>query len=146
MEAPSLSRSHLRELHDKYPYASYRWNADARLFELWCDEKRGHPPYKFMDVAGPNGEYREPGGWCIDELRHSDAATGAWKLETADDRRAWIQSLEKSGWREKQQRERMDVELEQLRNSARFLNGYGAVENKATRTRRQYHMKRKLGG
>ena len=147
MEAPSISSRHLTELADKFPHVFYTWNRSKGLFECWCDERRGFPPYKFMDVSGPGGEYREPGDWVMSELRRTDPDTGEYQTGTKAGRQKWLQGLEDKQWREKQQRERMDMELYQLRNSARFANGHGRNVSMAhPLAPNARHMRKQLNG
>ena len=146
MEAPSVSSRHLHELREKYPYASYKWNRASHRFELWCDEGRGHPPYMFMSLEGPEGQYREPGDWCIRELQHSDVHN-ALGVTTKHDREQWINSLLDQKQLDREKRDSVEIELAQLRNSARYVNGHGRnVSMDPTLGPKSYHMKRKLGG
>tara|TARA_R100001082_G_scaffold62062_2_gene34692 strand:+ start:5379 stop:5822 length:444 start_codon:yes stop_codon:yes gene_type:complete len=147
MEAPSISARHLKELEQKFPHAFYTWRRENGCFEVWCDERRGLPPYKFMDCAGPSGEYREPGDWVIRALHKTDPDTGEYQVGTKYGRQKWLQSLEDRDWKQKQQRARMEKEKRQLRNSARFINRHGRVVSPyATVEPKARHMKKTLGG
>ncbi len=146
MESPAISTRHLAELKDKFPYAFYVWSGVKGCYQLWCDERRGVDPYKFMDLLGPEGEYREPGGWVLDALYRTDPDTGEYQVGTKAGRKAWLQSLMDDKFLEKQKEDRKNVELEQMRNSARYINGHGRVWGQQDRTAKQYHMDRKLGG
>lgn len=145
MEAPSISVRHLRELKDKFPYVSYVWNRETHLFEVWCEETKGLP-YKFIDVAGPNGEYRDPGAWVIRELQFSDAETGEWQTGTVAGRKNFIDTLYDPRVFAKHAADHKAIELEQMRNSARYVNHHGRVFGSQERTSKQYRMDRKLGG
>jgi len=127
MQAPSISSGHLKALSTRYPYAYYIWNAGLKRFELWCDEGRGHPPYKFMTLQGPSGEYREPGEWVINELRRSDPDTGEFRTQTRSGRKDWIRSLRDERGLAKEVMGRHGTTLERLRDEARFLKRHGRV-------------------
>jgi len=127
MDAPSIPDSHLKELESRYPYAFYTWNRISLRFELWCDENRGGPPYKFMTLESPEGEFRHPGSWVIDALRKSDSETGEWKLATKADRKAWIQSLEDRAYLQSLQQDRDEEYMADLRSRVRHLTGNGRV-------------------
>lgn len=146
MDGPSISSDHLARLKSRFPYAFYVWNRGKGCYQLWCDERRGIEPYKFMDLLGPEGQYREPGEWVIDALRRTDPDTGEYQVGTKAGRQTWVQSLMDESYLEKLKEDRKNVELEQMRNSARWINGHGRVWGSQQRTAKQYHMKRKLGG
>ena len=146
MESPAISTRHLAELQEKFPHAFYVWCGTKNCYQLWCDERRGIEPYKFMDLLGPNGEYREPGGWVLDALYRTDPDTGEYQVGTKAGRQKWIQSLMDHDLLEKQKRDRVDREVDEMRNSARYVNKHGRVFGQHDRTDKQYHMDRKLGG
>ena len=146
MESPAISTRHLAELKQKFPHAFYVWCPAKGCYQLWCDERRGVDPYKFMDLLGPEGEYREPGGWVMDALYKTDPDTGEYQVGTKAGRKAWIQSLMDQNYLDKVKQDRVDLEVHQMRNSARFINKQGRVFGQHDKTDKQRNMKRKLGG
>lgn len=125
MESPSISSVHLKELEQKFPYVFYVWNRNRCCYEVWCDERRGIPPYKFMDCVGPNGEYREPGEWVLNRLRETDPDTGEYQVGTKAGRKAWIQSLEDRAYLERRRRSVHERHMREIRDAARFVNRHG---------------------
>ena len=146
MEAPYISTRHLRELGMRFPHVFYTWNRLKVCYEVWCDERMGSPPYKFMDACGPGGEYREPGEWILRELRRTDPDTGEYQVGTKAGRQRWIQSLEDRQYLEKRRRDAHTREVEEACNAARYVSGWGRVHGMKTRSASQYRMNRKLGG
>lgn len=146
MESPAISTLHLAELNQRFPHAFYVWSGIKGCYQLWCDERRGIDPYKFMDLLGPGGEYREPGGWVLDALYKTDPDTGEYQVGTKAGRKAWIQSLMDHKLLDKVKSDRIDLEMHQIRNGARFVNKQGRVFGQQDKTDKQRHMKRKLGG
>jgi hypothetical protein len=125
MDAPSIPSHHQREIDQKFPYAFYTWNRSINRFELWCDEGRGAPPYKFLTCQGPQGEYREPGTWVLDALRYSHPDTGHYKTGSKSGRKEWIQSLTDQAYLNKVEANKRQETMEKLRDETRFLHNHG---------------------
>lgn len=145
MDKPSISSGHLAELGRRFPYAFYVWHPLKGCYQLWCDEREGVEPYMFMSVVGPDGEYRDPGEWVIQALRRTDPETGEYQVGTKAGRKKWVQSLVNEDWAAKQQKDRIDLEIMQMRNSARFINHQGRVFGQGAQPKGRF-MSRKLGG
>lgn len=109
------------------------WNKELRQIEpnlqlVWCPDPapvdaaaagakpgrwhivRHNPaaPMTFITLEGPDGSYREPGGWMLDKLREGDL----WNAQVARDREALKRRTEDARRREEARlREERDNEV-----------------------------------
>lgn len=93
----------------------FHWNAELGRWQLQERGKRSHLWQHVWTVAGPVGEFREIGDWCLRQVRAMDARAldlapvDAWKemRKRADGtRRAYLAAAERR--REAKQREVAD--------------------------------------